>query len=118
MTVSAEKAPAVATESEPREESESEATESPGDVVVEGADTANVWPDERAEAAFISETRGRGEPVVVASPEVMEEVAAKPLPTLDEMVKRIPAETRDLLDELFRVKFVAVRRVRKSDLKT
>jgi len=32
-------------------------------------------------------------------------------------VNRIPAETRELLDELFRVKFTTVRRVKKKDLK-
>ncbi|HWL14984.1 MAG TPA: hypothetical protein VNR00_05220 [Opitutus sp.] len=42
----------------------------------------------------------------------------KALPKLDELVTRIPAETRELLDELFRAKFVTVRRVRKADLKS
>lgn len=84
----------------------------------DGADAANVWPDEHAEAAFIAETRGRGEVVAVASPDVVEELSAKPLPALDELVKRIPVDTRELLDELFRAKFTTVRRVKKSDLKS
>ena len=45
------------------------------------------------------------------------EEAVKKLPPLEELVQRIPAETRDLLDELFRARFTTVRRVRKSDLK-
>ena len=36
---------------------------------------------------------------------------------MEELVKRIPAETRELLDELFRVKFTIVRRVPKNALK-
>lgn len=43
---------------------------------------------------------------------------SKPLPKLDELVNRIPAETRELLDELFRAKFTTVRRVKKRDLKS
>ena len=46
-----------------------------------------------------------------------EEEAAMPLPKLDELVNRIPAESRELLDELFRAKFTTVRRVKASDLK-
>lgn len=82
-------------------------------------DETNVWPDEAAEAAFIAEARGRGEKVVPVAPEVIEEAedSRGALPPLDELVQRIPAETRELLDELFRAKFIAVRRVRKSDLK-
>lgn len=111
-------APPARTEMENRPAEEFEPTlETSAEVPTEGADTANVWPDERAEAAFISETRARGEPVPLASAEVLEEAVAKPLPPLDEMVNRIPAGTRELLDELFRAKFTKVRRVKKSDLK-
>lgn len=41
----------------------------------------------------------------------------KPLPPLDDLVQRIPAETRQLMDELFRANFVTVKRVPKSALK-
>ncbi|HET7536190.1 MAG TPA: hypothetical protein VFJ90_07040 [Candidatus Didemnitutus sp.] len=40
-----------------------------------------------------------------------------PLPPLDDLVQRIPAPTRELIDELFRAKFVTVKRVPKSALK-
>jgi hypothetical protein len=56
-------------------------------------------------------------PVARTTAEEIEE-NAKPLPPLDTLVNRIPAETRELLDELFRAKFVAVRRVKKRDLKS
>lgn len=50
-------------------------------------------------------------------PAATEELDAGPLPPLDELVKRIPAEARAAMDELFRAKFVAVRRVPKTALK-
>jgi hypothetical protein len=82
-------------------------------------DDTNVWPDENAEAAFIAEARGRGESPVATPPSAEEEDerSAKTLPPLSELVERIPAETRELMDELFRAKFVAVRKVKKSALK-
>lgn len=39
------------------------------------------------------------------------------LPALESMVKRIPPEVREALDELFRVKFVSVQRLPASSLK-
>lgn len=81
-------------------------------------DETNVWPTEAEEAAFLAEASERGEKVVPVSREVEEEADdSKALPKLDELVNRIPAETRELLDELFRARFVAVRKVRKKDLK-
>lgn len=112
---------------EAADDAPSQAAEAEAVARVEGAvppsnsnpDETNVWPDEAAEAAFISEARGRGEsPKATVTPiETEEERAPKQLPPLSELVERIPAETRELLDELFRAKFVAVRRVKKSDLK-
>jgi hypothetical protein len=45
----------------------------------------------------------------------VEETPAK-LPPLDELVQRIPSEVRELMDELFRAKFVRVQRVPKKAL--
>ncbi len=81
------------------------------------------WPTEAGgESAFLAEARERGEPVVAAVPagvaktsEVEDEKG--PLPGLDEMVQRIPADVRDVLEELYRVKFTAVRRVPAKHLK-
>lgn len=78
---------------------------------------ANVWVDEAAEAAFLSEAKARGEPVAITAPEAVEDADPKSLPALDELVKRIPADVRATLDELFRAKFVAVRRLPKTALK-
>ncbi|MBI2512950.1 MAG: hypothetical protein HYV96_13300 [Opitutae bacterium] len=41
----------------------------------------------------------------------------KSLPPLDDLVQRIPAATRQLMDELFRANFITVKRVPKSALK-
>jgi hypothetical protein len=83
-------------------------------------DGASAWPDEGAESAFIAEARQRGEPVkaTAATIEVMEEKDTKALPTLSELVKRLSPEVRETLDELFRAKFTAVRKVPKKFFKT
>jgi hypothetical protein len=39
------------------------------------------------------------------------------LPPMEDLVKRIPMPTRDLLEELFRAKFVTVKRLPQSALK-
>lgn len=49
---------------------------------------------------------------------VTPEAVNAPLPSLDELVKRIPPDVRETLDDLFRVKFVAVRRVSPTSLKS
>jgi hypothetical protein len=78
-----------------------------------------VWPDEAAESAFLAETKGSSVPVPIVAQiaEVEDQAPAAPLPKLDELVNRIPAETRELLDELFRAKFTTVRRIKQTDLK-
>lgn len=84
-----------------------------------GAESEPRWPDEAAEAAFISEARERGD-TMVASTQVMtaleEADGKKNLPALDDLLQRIPADVRETLDELFRAKFVAVRRIPKKAL--
>ncbi len=56
-------------------------------------------------------------PAPVAADGAGEEENARELPPMDDLVKRIPMPTRDLLEELFRAKFVTVKRVPKSALK-
>lgn len=77
------------------------------------------WPDESAEAAFLSDAKERGEVIVPrkAEDEGAEETAAKVLPALDTMVARIPAPVLEALEDLFRAKFVTVKRVPKKALK-
>jgi hypothetical protein len=75
------------------------------------------WPDDSAEAAFLAEARERGEVVVAARPaEPVEESESTPLPALNDLVQRIPPEVRGALEDLFRARFVAVKRVPKKAL--
>jgi hypothetical protein len=80
---------------------------------------SGAWPDESAESAFLAEARDRGEtatPAKVRS-ETADEVDTKALPALNDLVQRIPANVRETLDELFRARFVSVKRVPKKALK-
>jgi hypothetical protein len=75
------------------------------------------WPDDSAEAAFLADARERGEVVVAARPaESAEENESTPLPSLDDLVQRIPPEVREALEDLFRARFVTVKRVPKKVL--
>lgn len=76
--------------------------------------------DESAESAYLAEARERGETAPSRRPEtdVVEETDPKALPSLDELVKKIPAEVRETLEELFRARFVTVKRVPKRALKS
>jgi hypothetical protein len=67
-----------------------------------------VWPEGAAPQSEAA-SMGATEQAVVAN---------TPLPSLDELVKRIPAAARDTLDDLFRARFVAVKRVEQSSLKS
>lgn len=76
------------------------------------------WPDETAEASFLSEAKERGESVPVKrAEEEMDTDSAKPLPALETLVERIPQAAREALEDLFRAKFVRVQRVPKKALK-
>ena len=86
-------------------------------------DEGPVWPDEAAESAMRAEVTSRGETLNSKAAREAAEAAAeaaaekKNLPKLDALVERIPAEVRDTLEELFRVKFVKVARTPKKALK-
>lgn len=72
-------------------------------------------PDAAAEAAMLSELRSRGETAtgVSARDLARREEAADPrtLPPLDDLVARVPAPVREKLDELFRARFVTVKKM-------
>jgi len=74
------------------------------------------WPGMADEASFLAEQRGQG--IVPPAGVANEPTDLSPLPSLDELVQRIPAEARAALDDLFRAKFTSVRRVSKKSLKT
>jgi len=92
-------------------------TENPGAPVEDGAP---IGPSEGEEAAFMAEQREQGyaSPPAAAAKTASEEASEKkPLPPLDDLVNRIPPATRQLMDELFRAKFITVKRVPASALK-
>jgi hypothetical protein len=70
-----------------------------------GDEEGFVWPEGTTEAA------------VVTSPSVEPREDAAPLPKLEDLVQKLPADTREVLEDLFRVRFVSVKRVPKSALK-
>ncbi len=79
----------------------------------------NSWPSEADESAFLAEQRGQGAAAPPPAAAAAENgIDAQPLPSLEELVQRIPAETRAALDDLFRAKFTGVRRVPKTALKS
>lgn len=84
-------------------------------------DGAPIGPSEGEEASFLAEQRiasgVASAPLRDAEAEKDEPEPAGSLPPLEDLVNRIPAPTRALLDELFRAKFVTVKRVPKSALK-
>ncbi len=69
--------------------------------------------DEAGEAAFLAAAREHGGAVTPVLVAVRDDAAEDktPLPPLDTLVARIPAEVRETLEELFRIKFTGVRRV-------
>jgi hypothetical protein len=75
--------------------------------------------DEAAESAFLAEARDRGEvvkPRAESAVEVVDEIDSKPLPALDDLVAKIPADVREALEDLFRARFVTVKRLPKKAL--
>jgi hypothetical protein len=84
------------------------------DALGSGADAP--WPGMADEASFLADQRGQG--IVPPAVPANEPTDLSPLPSLEELVQRIPAEARAALDDLFRAKFTGVRRVSKKSLKT
>lgn len=75
-------------------------------------------PDEAEEGAMIEELRTRGEALPVRPPAEPDDNGARAaLPALDELVARVPPGVREVLDELFRARFTAVRKVPARALK-
>jgi len=94
-------------------------TVAPTENGIVGKDDSAPWPGTADEASFLAEQRVQGvvPPAATAGP-ANEPTDLSPLPSLEELVQRIPAEARAALDDLFRAKFTGVRRVSKKMLKT
>lgn len=78
---------------------------------------APVGPSDSEESAFLAEQRQAGAANGTATPAAAAEEEKGDLPPLDDLVQRIPPATRELIDELFRAKFITVKRIPKSALK-
>lgn len=73
------------------------------------ADGPLEWPDDSAEASYLSENPTRA-PAPAAPIEKAPAGAAEKLPELDHLVGRVPKQVLSALDDLFRVRFTTVRR--------
>jgi hypothetical protein len=78
---------------------------------------APAGPSSEEEAAFLAREREMG----IVTPALMHTesppVEKGELPPMEDLVKRIPMPTRDLMEELFRAKFITVKRIPQSALK-
>lgn len=74
-----------------------------------GAEDAE-WPDAGDESAFLSEAASRGETLTPVGAGAAAPTVGANLPPLEELVGKVPAAVRGILDDLFRVKFTGVRR--------
>ena len=79
---------------------------------------APAGPPSEEESAFLAQDE-TGESASRLTPQALspEEKDLPSLPPLEDLVNRIPAPTRALMDELFRARFVTVKRVPRSALK-
>jgi len=80
------------------------------------------WPDEATESAFLSDQPPRLAEISVplakdVSPKKSSPEVNVALPPLQSLVDRIPAEARETLEDLFRARFVSVKRVQAENLK-
>ncbi len=87
-----------------------------------GDDESPDWPPADIEEAMSAEAAerdggGRPAPARRARREEVDTLDGGPLPPLSEMLKLIPADLQEQLDDLFRAKFQAVKRVPAAVLK-
>lgn len=95
------------------------AEESPASAIATEAPPADApaGPSSDEEAAFLAQEREMGivTPALMHTESPPEEKGD--LPPMEDLVKRIPAPARAVLEELFRPQFVTVKRIPKSALK-
>jgi hypothetical protein len=81
---------------------------------------APVGPSSEEEAMLLAEQGEMGEgsrPLSKTSAVVEIEDEKAQLPPMDDLIKRIPLPARETLEDLFRARFVTVKRIPKSALK-
>ncbi len=77
------------------------------------------WPDEATESAFLAEQKTEVAPPPPPAAPIAPAVTIDegPLPNLQNLVDRIPLDAKAALDELFRARFVSVKRIPEKALK-
>jgi hypothetical protein len=73
-----------------------------------GEEAPAPWPSPAEEAAFLG---GPAEAALPAPPLSAMAAPVRATPPLEELIQRIPAELRGTLEELFRARYTAVRRI-------
>ena len=82
-------------------------------------ESASVGPSTEEEAAFLAVDVDCG-PADIPLPKanrVESDSIEEPLPPMEDLVNRIPAPARELIENLFRARFLTVKRVPKAALK-
>ena len=79
---------------------------------------APMGPSSEEEAVLLSQERLTEQASSLPTRADSGEPESGDLPPMEDLVKRIPAPTRVLMEELFRTRFVTVKRVPKSALKS
>lgn len=88
------------------------------DTIAAETDDAPVGPSAEEEAEFLAGEES-GSAIIAPPREVKAEPEeeSSPLPPMEDLINRIPAPARELMEELFRARFVTVKRLPKTALK-
>jgi hypothetical protein len=78
---------------------------------------APAGPSAEEEVAFLAQERESGAIAAAPLPPAGMPEEKADLPPMEDLVKRIPAPARELMEELFRARFVTVKRLPQSALK-
>ncbi len=86
---------------------------------VEAVDVgAPIGPGEAEESAFLAEQCQANPTPSAGIASAASEEQNFPLPPMDDLIQLIPAGTREIMDQLFRAKFITVRRMPVAAFKT
>ena len=95
--------------------------EAPASALAQEAPLADApaGPSSEEEAALLAQEREMGivTPILMHSETPPDAIPVGDLPPMEDLVKRIPASARELMEELFRARFVTVKRMPQSALK-
>lgn len=85
----------------------------------QAANDEETWPSDEAESLARADAAERGESIQAPPmPNEEEEPEKAALPSLEQLVERVPEPVRATLEDLFRARWTRVARFRKRDLKS